>query len=59
MRLPDGRTLAYLEVGAAEGRPVFYFHGGPDSRLEVLVFDDASRDLGIRLIAIDRPGYGL
>jgi hypothetical protein len=23
----DGRTLAYLETGNPEGRPVFYFHG--------------------------------
>ncbi|MCO4847171.1 MAG: alpha/beta hydrolase [Yoonia sp.] len=59
IQLPDGRTLAYLEVGAADGRPVFYFHGGPGSRLEGLLFDEASRDMGIRLIAIDRPGYGL
>jgi pimeloyl-ACP methyl ester carboxylesterase len=59
MQLSDGRVLAYLETGDSEGRPVFYFHGGPGSRLEALLFDEPSRRLGIRLIATDRPGYGL
>ncbi|MBN1995157.1 MAG: alpha/beta hydrolase [Anaerolineae bacterium] len=59
IQLSDGRTLAYLETGDPEGRPVFYFHGGPGSRLEGLMFDDLNRQLGIRMIALDRPGYGL
>ena len=59
LRLPDGRALAYLEVGDPEGRPVFYFHGGPGSRLEARLFDDLCKELGVRLIAADRPGYGL
>jgi pimeloyl-ACP methyl ester carboxylesterase len=59
MQLSDGRVLAYLETGDPEGRPVFYFHGGPGSRLEGLLFDEPSRRLGIRLIATDRPGYGM
>ena len=59
IQLSDGRTLAYLEVGDPEGRPLFHFHGGPGSRLEGLIFDELSRQLGIRMIATDRPGYGL
>ncbi len=59
LRLSDGRTLAYLETGDPAGRPVFYFHGGPGSRLEGFIFDDLNRQLGIRMIALDRPGYGL
>jgi len=59
IQLSDGRTLAYLEVGDPEGRPVFYFHGGPGSRLEGLFFDELNQQLGIRMIALDRPGYGL
>jgi hypothetical protein len=35
IQLSDGRTLAYLETGDPEGRPVFHFHGGPGSRLEL------------------------
>ena len=59
IQLSDGRTLAYLEVGDPEGRPVFYFHGSPGSRLAGLLFDDLNRQLGIRMITLDRPGYGL
>ncbi|MFC1888240.1 alpha/beta fold hydrolase [Thermodesulfobacteriota bacterium] len=57
--LSDGRTLAYLDSGDPDGRPVFYFHGGPGSRLEGLLFDELNQQLGIRMIATDRPGYGL
>ena len=56
--LRDGRTLAYAEYGAAGGRPLLFFHGGNDSRLEAALLDVAARDLGLRLIAPDRPGYG-
>jgi len=59
IQLSDGRTLAYLDSGDPEGRPVFYFHGGPGSRLEGLFYDELNQQLGIRMIALDRPGYGL
>lgn len=58
-RLPDGRTLMYAEYGAPEGKPVFYFHGLPGSRLEPVLLD--GNDLvkaDIRMIACDRPGMG-
>ena len=59
IQLSDGRALAYLDAGDPEGRPVFYFHGGPGSRLEGLLFDELNRQLGIRMIAPDRSGHGL
>ena len=59
IRLSDGRSLAYLDLGDPDGRPVFYFHGAPGSRLEGLRFGELSRRLGVRMIAPDRPGYGL
>lgn len=59
MQLSDGRALAYLQAGDPDGYPMFYFHGGPGSRLEAHLYDEPSRRLGVRLIAIDRPGYGL
>lgn len=59
IQLSDGPTLAYLDIGDPEGRPVFYFHGGPGSRLEGLLFDELNQQLGIRMIALDRPGYRL
>jgi hypothetical protein len=59
IQLSDGRSLAYLDSGNPEGRPVFYFHGGPGSRLEGYLYNELNQQLGIRMIAIDRPGYGL
>lgn len=50
--------IAWNEYGAADGEPVFYFHGTPGSRLEAYTADKAARNLGIRLIAPERPGYG-
>jgi len=58
VRLADGRTVAWLELGDRGGRPVFYFHGYPGSRLEGRLADGAARRLGLRLLAPDRPGFG-
>lgn len=58
IRLRDGRTLGYLEVGRPEGPVVIHCHGGGSSRLEVLLLAEAAADLGVRLIGIDRPGIG-
>jgi pimeloyl-ACP methyl ester carboxylesterase len=57
-RLRDGRRLAYDEVGDPRGVPVLYFHGGGDSRLTRHPDDKIAESLGIRLIAVDRPGSG-
>lgn len=54
-RLPGGRKLGYAEGGDPNGVPVFYFHGFPGSRLEATLLPPS----GIRLIGVDRPGYGL
>ncbi|MEE8543544.1 MAG: alpha/beta hydrolase [Gammaproteobacteria bacterium] len=58
IRLRDGRKLAYAAYGDTEGTPVFHFHGHPGSRLEGKLADSAARRLGVRLIAVDRPGMG-
>lgn len=61
IKLKDGRSLGYVEYGNPEGKPVFYFHGFPGSRLDWLLsdFDDSAAGLNARIIAADRPGYGL
>ncbi|WP_432821743.1 alpha/beta fold hydrolase [Trichloromonas sp.] len=59
LRLADGRRLGYAEFGDPQGRPVLYFHGFPGSRLEARLADGAARRQGVRLLAVDRPGYGL
>ena len=56
--LKDGRTLAYCEFGDPKGIPVFHAHGGPGSRIEGTIFDEAAKSRGYRIIATDRPGMG-
>jgi pimeloyl-ACP methyl ester carboxylesterase len=55
--LRDGRSLAFAEWGDLSGRPVVLFHGAPGSRL-LCPDEDATVSAGVRLITIDRPGYG-
>jgi pimeloyl-ACP methyl ester carboxylesterase len=54
----DGRKLAYVEVGNADGPLVIHNHGGPSSRLEALLFADAAANAGLRFVCVDRPGIG-
>lgn len=58
-RLADGRELGYAEYGDPAGKPVFYFHGWPSSRLEAWGYHAAGVRLGARIIGVDRPGIGL
>jgi pimeloyl-ACP methyl ester carboxylesterase len=57
--LRDRRRLAYAEFGDPRGRPAFFFHGFPGSRLEASITDAKARERGVRIIAPDRPGFGL
>jgi len=54
--LSDGRQLAYAEHGDLNAPAVIYFHSLPGSRLERP--DILSPIKNIRLICVDRPGYG-
>lgn len=59
--LPDGRRLAYDDVGDASGTPVLFLHGVPGSRRYWTIATTAEllARRGIRLLSIDRPGMGL
>jgi pimeloyl-ACP methyl ester carboxylesterase len=58
LRLKDGRSVGYAEYGDPEGEPLFYFHGHPGSRVEAELGDAAAARQGVRIIGLDRPGYG-
>lgn len=58
VQLPDGRLAQIWVGGAAVGPAVFFLPGCPDSRLIARTGDDVARRAGVRLIAINRPGYG-
>jgi pimeloyl-ACP methyl ester carboxylesterase len=57
--LRDGRRLGYAEYGNSAGKPLFFFHGFPNSRLLARLFTQAAVRRGVRIIALDRPGFGL
>ena len=56
--LADGRRLSYDDVGARTGHPVVFLHGCPGSRLSRHPDDAIAAAAGVRVIAVDRPGYG-
>jgi pimeloyl-ACP methyl ester carboxylesterase len=57
--LGDGRALGYTEYGDPGGKPLFYFHGFPASRFEAELTASAAKKAGLRIIAADRPGFGI
>ena len=56
--LSDGRRAEFWDGGASDGFPVIFFHGCPDCRLQAVPGAAAALRTGVRLIAINRPGYG-
>jgi pimeloyl-ACP methyl ester carboxylesterase len=55
--LEDGRVLEYWEGGDPAGRPVLYHPGTPVTRRLGRWGHDAAVAAGVRLIALNRPGY--
>jgi pimeloyl-ACP methyl ester carboxylesterase len=53
-----GRVVMLDDVGRPDGVPVLYLHGTPDSRLARPADDGLAADVGVRVLAPDRPGYG-
>ena len=58
LTMDDGRRLAFCQWGVPAGRPVFFLHGTPGSRLLRHVVAPGYLDYGLRVITYDRPGYG-
>jgi pimeloyl-ACP methyl ester carboxylesterase len=56
-RLPDGRTMGYVLLGAADG-PVVVVLDGPGSRGLGRAAARAAGELGLTLVLPDRPGMG-
>jgi pimeloyl-ACP methyl ester carboxylesterase len=57
LRLPDGRSFAWSEWGPEDGLPVLFCTGAAMSGWLGFGAGDLP-DLGMRLLAIDRPGLG-
>jgi pimeloyl-ACP methyl ester carboxylesterase len=56
--MPDGRSVGAADFGSPGDTAVIWCHGGPSCRLEPAYFSATVARLGLRLIGIDRPGYG-
>jgi pimeloyl-ACP methyl ester carboxylesterase len=57
LTLADGRHLAWAEWGDPRGSPLVFLHPCPGSRL-LCPDPAATEEAGVRLITVDRPGYG-
>ncbi|MGH9113442.1 MAG: alpha/beta fold hydrolase, partial [Acidimicrobiales bacterium] len=58
IEVAGGRVVTLDDVGRPDGVPVLYLHGTPDSRLARPADDGLAAAAGVRLLALDRPGYG-
>jgi len=59
LRLADGRRLVFAQSGPGHGAPVIYCHGAIGTPLGRSVdLDPITEELGIRYIAVSRPGTG-
>lgn len=58
MHLSDGRHLTVREFGDPHGFCVVYNHGGLLCGLDISPADSVAREMGLRIVAIDRPGVG-
>ena len=58
LALADGRKVQVEEYGDPDGAPALWFHGAFSSRLEAWCLDAPARELGLRVLALDRPGLG-
>lgn len=55
----DNRTIGARILGPEYGVPILTLHGNPGSRIGPHVSSSVLEEFGCRLIAPDRPGYGL
>lgn len=56
--LPDGRQLAFLDMGAPDGEPILFFHSMISGPFITPFAAQACARRGIRVIAPSAPGYG-
>jgi len=59
LALKNGKSISYAEYGDPGGKPIIGFHGMPGSRLMMKLLDKTALNFGARIIAPERPGYGL
>lgn len=58
LTLPDGRRIGFAVYGPPDGTPLFFLHGTPGCRLLGFERDPLIGALGLRVVSLERPGYG-
>lgn len=58
MRLGDGRWVQIWAGGSPGGTPVLFLPGCPDTRHAAYPGEQAALRADVRLVAVNRPGYG-
>ena len=56
--MPDGRTVGVTDYGGLGQTAAIWCHGGPGCRFEPEYVAEAAARIGVRIVGIDRPGYG-
>jgi pimeloyl-ACP methyl ester carboxylesterase len=59
VRSSGGRVIGAADYGPPAATAVLWCHGGPGSRFEPRWLQHEAAEAGLRIVAIDRPGYGL
>lgn len=59
LALEQGRRVQFAVLGARDfAKVIFYSHGFPACRLEASIAHGVARELGLTVVALDRPGFG-
>ena len=56
--LGSGRILCFQRFGQRDGKPAYFFHGFPGSRLHAALVHEQALAAGLCLVAFDRAGFG-
>ena len=54
----NNRNVSWMTCGDPHGFPIFFAHGCPGSRLEIIFLDAQARKHGFKIIVFERPGFG-
>ena len=58
LKLAGGGTLGFREYGDPDGAPLIFLHGWPSSSGQGIFLDGIGKARGLRVLSLDRPGFG-
>ncbi len=56
--LANGQRTSWLQYGVPTGAPLFFNNGWPGCAAQAVYLQEQALRLGLRVISIDRPGFG-